>query len=176
MATPHCPHCNAQGVNWVAMQRLSSQVGLFYCNNCGAIYGVAPVQPPSPPKSRIAPAQIVTPPSPVKPPPITDPLPTQSITNLKTSTDGDALELLGNLDLSRKLPYDPEAIANRMRAAGLSQGSRYLHIAIDDGPPCCPQHKTEMVKFTIPAGYKNAGREVWLCPEFASCKQWELAK
>lgn len=87
-----------------------------------------------------------------------------------------SLEEVGGVDLSHKLPYDPEAIANRMRVAGTGQGSRFLRVAVDVGPPLCPQHKIEMVKTTIPAGYQNAGREVWLCLHFKSCREWELAK
>lgn len=263
MAIPHCPYCNAQGLNHLAMERLPGQVGLFYCGNCGAIYGVASIQAPSPPK-RAIPAQyddlsvteltdvlgqltgqqstslmsrqieqmfqgsttdhspqcshhgptmilltvpfgfsrsgqqfwicrhyrtcqqwqIATPPPKSAPPPPPPPPPPVEAKTIRTTSpsrpqqkENNPFEIVGNADLSHKLPYDPEAIASRMRAAGLSRGgSRYLHVAIDDGPPYCPQHKTEMVKLAIPAGYKNAGREVWLCPEFASCKQWELAK
>lgn len=88
----------------------------------------------------------------------------------------DPLAEIGNADLSQKQPYDPAAMVNRMRAAGLSRSSRYLQIAIDAGPPCCPQHKLDMVKATVPAGYKNAGRKVWLCPKYQSCQQWELVE
>jgi hypothetical protein len=86
------------------------------------------------------------------------------------------LEIIGNADLSDKQPYDPVLLAHQARVAGFNRGSRYIHVAIDDGPPLCPHHKVEMSRATIPDGYKNAGREVWLCPRFNACGQWELAK
>jgi hypothetical protein len=137
------------------------QFGLVYCRQCGAIFGVVPL----PPKIETPPTRLageIQPQSEAEIEPISKP---QSV-----------LEVIGNADLSGKIPYDPVIIANRMKAATKGQGSRYLQVAVDDGPPFCPQHKTEMARVTIPPGYTNAGREVWLCAQFNSCRQWELAK
>ena len=162
MATPRCPYCNTQGIGHVALQRLEL-FGLVYCSKCGAIYGVIPL--PLTPKKAESPK--VTQQEPPAPPPV--------ITTPKPPPTG-SLDEIGNADLSQKAPYDPVQLANRVRAAGASRGSRYLHIAVDDGPPLCTYHKVEMVKTTIPGGYKNAGQEVWLCPDYKNCHQWELAK
>ena len=175
MTTPHCPACQAKSPACLALQRFD-QFGLVYCNHCGSILGVVSLPSTSPPKAKVetpaaaGPAierpQIETAGSGV--PPATRP-------QIEKKPAG-MLEVVGNADLSNKLPYDPVQIANRIKAAGLGSGSRYLHVAIDDGPPICPQHRVEMAKATIPDGYKNSGREVWLCPQFNACGQWELAK
>ena len=41
MATPRCPHCNAQGIDKIAAKKLGGY-SLIYCDKCGAIYGVVP--------------------------------------------------------------------------------------------------------------------------------------
>ena len=82
---------------------------------------------------------------------------------------------LGRADLAGKLPYSPAAIANRMRAAGMSQGTAYRHFAMEDGPPLCLTHKVEMVQLEIPTGYRNAGRKMWVCAT-PGCREWELAE
>lgn len=171
MATPHCPYCQAPSPTCLALQRLDL-FGAVYCKHCGNILGVVSLPSVSPPKAKIeTPAavaeQIERPQSEAK---------AEAKAEIEPiSKPQSVLEVIGNADLSGKTPYDPVLLANRMRAAGTG-GSRYLQIALDDGPPFCPQHKTEMVKATIPDGYKNAGRDVWLCAQFNTCRQWELAK
>lgn len=188
-ATPRCPYCNAQGLNHLALHRLDG-FGLVYCGNCGAIYGVVPlsstdrlsksttqsVVPPAPPVEVEKPAVPFEPETKSPPPEIEPAAPPIIAAPLASKPPTGALEEVGSTDLSHKLPYDPEAIANRMRVAGTGQGSRFLKVAVDVGPPLCPQHKIEMIQSAIPHGYQNAGREVWLCPHFKSCHQWELAK
>lgn len=80
---------------------------------------------------------------------------------------------LGSADLSGKTPYSPQKMAAIMRATGLGRGTMYRHIAVDEGPPFCLKHKVEMDQFTIPAGHKNAGIKVWICPRY-DCREWEL--
>lgn len=175
MTTPHCPACQAKSPACLALQRFD-QFGLVYCNHCGSILGVVSLPSPSPPKAKL------------ETPAVRDPVIERPQIGTAGSLDPPAtrpqiekkpagmLEVVGNADLSDRQPYDPVLLANQARAAGLNRGSRYVHIAVDDGPPLCPEHKTEMARATIPAGYKNSGREVWLCPQFNACGQWELAK
>lgn len=180
MATPHCPYCQSQSPACLGLQSFA-QFGLVYCTHCGAIFGVVSLPSTSPPKAKIeTPAatdqrierpQIETPAtrSPVaERPQSTQPKPEQKPVSM--------LEVIGNADLSNKQPYDPVMLANQARSGGFNRGSRYVHVAIDDGPPLCPHHKVEMSRATIPAGYLNTGREVWLCPQFNACGEWELAK
>lgn len=168
MATPHCPHCQAKAPDCLGLQNLN-QLGLLFCNQCGAILGlVALPAAPKAKKTEAAPIGAAPPPGPA--------LAGEDGVPKKKKIPTGPLEFLGNTDLSGKLPYNPEAIANRMRAAGILGGSQYLRVAVDNGPPLCLMHKLEMIKVAIPSGYKNAGREVWLCPAFKTCKQWELAQ
>ena len=149
MTTPRCPYCNAQGLQHLAVHQ-AELFTLVYCSSCGAIHGVMPPQPtaqPSPAEEQAA-----------SPPPERFP------------------EQIGNANLSTKQPYSPERIAATMRAACMTHGSRYLQIAIDDGPPCCSRHKIEMKERIVPVGYRNAGAKVWICPQFEECQQWELAE
>jgi uncharacterized Zn finger protein (UPF0148 family) len=169
MATPHCPYCQAASPACLALQRLDL-FGTVYCKNCGNILGVISLPSlPKPAGQRIE--------RPQSDPPKAD-FGAKSVTDSteEISRPQSVLDVVGNADLSSKTPYDPVLIANRMKAANISQGSRYLQVVVDDGPPFCPHHKTEMVKVTIPDGYKNAGREIWLCGQFNTCQQWELAK
>lgn len=85
-----------------------------------------------------------------------------------------ALNEAGQVDLSKRVPYSPELAAARMRAASGGRSTQYMRIALDDGPPICLTHKVDMVCIAIPAGYKNAGRKIWICPK-KTCDQWELA-
>lgn len=178
MNTPHCPYCQAASPACLALQRLDL-FGAVYCKACGSILGVVSLPSVSSPKPKIetpaAAGQRIE--RPQSDPPKADfgakfvADPAELISRPQS-----VLDVVGNADLNGKTPYDPVLIANRMRAAHLGQGSRYLQVAVDDGPPLCPHHKTEMVKVTIPDGYKNAGREIWLCGQFNACQQWELAK
>jgi hypothetical protein len=185
MATPHCPYCQAASPACLALQRFDL-FGLVYCKQCGNILGVVTLPSISPPKTKIETSA-------ASDPPIERPQKkAEALRQAQDETKAEALrqaqeaepiakpqsvlEVIGNADLSGKTPYDPVLIANQIRAAGLNRGSRYLQVAIDDGPPFCPQHKTEMARVTIPEGYKNAGRDVWLCAQFNTCRQWELAK
>lgn len=164
--TPRCPYCNAQGLGNLALQRLEL-FGLVYCNKCGAIYGVISLPQPE----KISPLPAAPKVEPVPPIEATQPAP-----KIQPKPPSGPLAEIGNADFSHKTPYDPVEIANRARAAGLGRGSHYLQIAIDDGPPYCPTHHVEMTPATIPPGYKNAGQQVWLCPQFKDCHQWEIVK
>lgn len=215
---PRCSHCNASGLDFLKVQRLSECV-VVYCSNCGAVVGARPMLRPTSDTRPSQPIARVKPPA--EPTPLIQPLPAPPVSqedtpccpkhNLrmekKTIPPGhkdsgrqvwmcpkfreckhwiqiqtvtplvhDPLTEIGNADLSTKRPYSPAEIANRMRATGLNRGSHYLQIALDDGPPCCLQHKTEMVSLTIPPGFKNAGCVVWVCPDYPECRQWELAE
>lgn len=85
------------------------------------------------------------------------------------------LALVGSADLSQKVPYNPEKLANQMKAAGLNRGTAYRHYAIEAGPPLCLTHKVEMVRLMIPPGYQNSGCSVWVCST-PDCQEWELAE
>ncbi|MCB0191339.1 MAG: hypothetical protein KDJ65_05290 [Anaerolineae bacterium] len=54
--TPKCPHCNACGIDCLAVEDMRMFL-LVYCHKCGAIHGVVPNQPqPSAPPVGIKPA------------------------------------------------------------------------------------------------------------------------
>lgn len=165
-AAPRCPHCNAQGINHLAHRLLGGYV-LVYCGQCGAIYGVVPAPPqkqqPPPPISQSAPnnkssqpATLVNAPERIK---LFKPM----------------LDHLGQVDLTGRQPYSPQSIAARLKAAGYNRATAYRQIAIEDGPPCCPNHHSDMVLISIPAGYPNSGRKVWVCTA-PGCRNWELAE
>jgi len=82
---------------------------------------------------------------------------------------------IGYADLTHKVPYDPAKIAARMKAAGIAQGTQYRRFAIDDGPPACPAHRSDMQRLMVPDGYPNRGRWFWVCLQ-TGCRNWELAE
>jgi hypothetical protein len=55
-------------------------------------------------------------------------------------------------------------------------GSLYMQVAEDFGPPICPEHKVDMVREVVPAGYPNSGLPIWVCPRFEACRNWEIAE
>lgn len=164
MTRPRCPHCYAQGLKYLSIQKVSSFT-LVYCGNCGAIHGIIPSSPQRPSKptsepSRTFPSSPAT--APTTPPPGTE--------------FDDLLATVGNADMPSEKPLiasQVQAKLNAMRMVG--SGSRYLRVASYDGPPACPHHKTDMQEFIIPGGYKNAGLKLWVCPHYADCRQWEVA-
>lgn len=155
MVTPRCPYCNTQGLKHLAVYRTGA-FAVVYCDQCGAIHGVVPIR-----SHPVEQKQHSLEPKPETPP---DPAP------------GGPLADIGQADLTDKLPYSPEKMANRLKAAGLGRGTAYLQFAIDEGPPLCLQHRIEMEKITIPPGYKNAGKVFWVCPQYDECQEWELAE
>ena len=186
MTTPRCPHCNATGLKYLA----AHEVGLYtivYCSQCGAIHGVVPrVQKPkaaprgttssqtsSPPQKQQSPSiKVETAKARVEELDATKPLPVKP----KEPKRSAILEEIGQADLSKKVVYSPEKMASRMRAAGRGHSTQYMRIAVDEGPPVCLDCKIEMKGMTIPAGYPNQGVRIWICPNYAECKQWELAE
>jgi len=192
-ATPRCPTCNAQGIKHLVNHNLG-QYFLVYCGQCGAIYGVVPnmaalqsqpaVIPPAaevpapvpvPPPFKLAPLP-PPPPQPVpKPAPPENPAPARNNVSPATSIAPDFLAEIGYADLTHKIPYDPAKIAARMKAAGIAQGTQYRRFAIDEGPPACPAHRTDMQRIMVPDGYPNRGRWFWVCLQ-PGCRNWELAE
>lgn len=152
---PRCPYCNVQGIKYLANRQVGNYL-IVFCGDCGAIYGVVPVpigqQPQTKkevpkPDGRAAPKETVYP-----------------------------FGIIGHADLSQKEPYSPQRMANRVRAARLNRGTRYMQIAEDYGPPRCSQHKVDMIDDVIPSGFPNAGVKVWVCPQFSDCQEWEIAE
>jgi hypothetical protein len=186
MTAPRCPHCNATGLKYLAAQ----EVGLYtivYCSQCGAIHGVVPQvqkrkvasqatsspQTSSPPKKQQSPSAKVEPVKSTVAAPVA-PKPAQA--KLEDHNRPAFLQEIGYADLSKKVPYSPEKMASRMRAAGRGHSTQYMRIAVDEGPPVCLHCKIEMKGLIIPAGYPNKGAKVWVCPNYDNCKQWELAE
>jgi hypothetical protein len=157
-ATPRCPYCNAHGTGLIAIQPID-QYAIIYCGQCGAIYNVLP----RPQQKQEAEKPEKSTPQP--------PVPVKKVTSPPVSP---ALEEAGFADLSKHVPYNPVAIAAKIRAAGLNSGTMYRHIGIPDGPPQCPTHQVDLVKSVIPPNYPNAGKTVWVCPK--NCNQWRLAE
>ncbi len=160
MTTPRCPYCNAQGIKNLAHQAVELY-GIVYCRACGAIHGVVPLPPAQKPETRV-----------VQP----EPLPHHSAPSdvvIPERQDPVYLVELGNKDLSEKVPYSPEHMAARLRAAGRTAGRQYLRVAVEDGPPVCLQCKMEMEPVRVPTGYQNAGVQLWICPHYEQCRQWE---
>jgi hypothetical protein len=192
MADPRCPYCNTQGIKHLAAKQIGHYT-LVYCGQCGAIYGVVPLPPAQAPADRpdeapkavssaaAAPAEAR--PKAVSPsaaPPAAAPKPDLA-PGPPAPKDPDTEKLLlqevGQADLSTKEPLSPERMQAKLHALRTFRpGTQYMRIAYDDGPPCCPHHQLEMVQFTIPEGYQNAGRKIWRCPQYKECKQWELAE
>jgi len=161
---PRCPFCNTTGLQEIATQQLPNRVVIVYCRQCGAIHGVippliAPVRPNHQETDQ---------------PPTPSPTPSPSTTPKQVTSN--PIDEIGNADLTNKVPYSAERIADAMKSARFSHQTRYLKVAIEDGPPCCTRHKVEMKKITIPKEYMNAGRKVWVCPKYEVCKEWELAE
>lgn len=155
MTTPHCPHCNAEGLNHLVFEPLAA-FALVYCKQCGAIYGAVPC-------SQQAAADPVPPEFLLRPAP--------------TARAASALAQLGNADLSIKQPLGLDTMETEMRMTRVyAPGSSYMRMIFDDAPPLCLTHKVEMREMVIPDGYLNAGRRLWVCPEFADCQQWEVGE
>lgn len=155
MMLPRCPHCHAQGLDYVALEELET-VTLVYCQECGAIHGAVPC--PQPPLDslgldieRLFPVEEAVP----------------------ASHPCHPLAQLGNADLSVKEPLSAQQVQEKMSLMHLyTPGSRYMHMVYDDGPPHCLTHKIEMRELVIPAGYLNAGRRLWVCPNYEECQSW----
>lgn len=162
MVTPRCPYCNTQGLKHLALKNLGLY-SVVYCGQCGAIYGVIP----TPTKAEPNPIEIENerPEKLPEPPEIPAPEP---------SPDNPFNEI-GYADLTQKVAYSPEKIAQAARS--MKRSTMYRHIVIDDGPPHCLTCKAEMRgKITIPPGYPNSGRKIWICPNYHLCKGWELSE
>ena len=160
MTTPHCPHCNAQGLKHLAFEPLAA-FALVYCKECGAIYGAVPC--PQSADEQPEKTHLTANPSasefPVRP---------ASVARAATP-----LAWLGNADLSIKQPLSPQKMEAEMRMARMyALDGRYIRMVCDDEPPFCLTHKVEMREMVIPDGYLNAGRRLWVCPEFGDCQTW----
>jgi len=160
MTSPRCPYCNAQGVKNLAHQSVGLY-GIVYCRACGAIHGVVPLPPVEKPKGQAVKSESL----PHRPAP--------PKTSLPVMPEPVYLADLGDKDLSEKVPYSPEQMAARLKAAGRVAGSQYLRVAVEDGPPVCLQCQLEMESVQVPAGYRNAGVQLWICPRYEQCRQWE---
>lgn len=160
MTTPHCPHCNAQGLKHLACEPLAA-FALIYCKQCGAIYGAVPC--PQPPAGQAATDRLAA-----------DLIPPEYLASpASIARAASALVQLGNADLSIKQPLNPQRMEAEMRMARMyAPGGRYMRMIFDEGPPLCLTHKVEMREMVIPDGYLNAGRRLWVCPEFEDCQNW----
>lgn len=157
MTMPRCPYCDAQGLKHLAAKKAGPCL-IIYCSQCGAIHGIMPdTKPEAGQKSVGKQTPAAAPAQNHRPKPA-------------------FLAELGYIDLSTKEPYSPEKMAARVRAAGRGYGTQYMRIAVDDGPPICLHCQVDMEPETIPVGYPNTGTKVWVCPNYAYCKQWELAE
>jgi len=169
MPRPRCPYCNAQGLKNITAHN-TGPYAVVCCAQCGAIHGVVPVIPTPKKKPEKKQKTVAAEPAPSK----------KQQTVKKDNKDlliykvPNLLDHVGYADLSQKIPYNPQKMAARMKAAGLNQGTQYMHIASEMGPPICPEHKDDMLNVTIPAEYPNAGATVWVCPQ-VGCEEWELA-
>jgi len=164
MVTLRCPHCQAKGMKQLAARK-AGPYSIIYCRQCGAIHGVVP-------DVETLPASRQSQPEPAEDSPDN----TNAALVRRQPGEPSFLARLGHADLSAKEPYSPEKMAARVRAAGRGHGTSYLRVAVDLGPPLCSRCKVDMQPQTIPAGYPNAGRKVWVCPNFGRCQQWELAE
>ena len=159
MAAPRCPHCNA-GIGKLAHQPVGFYA-VVYCGQCGAIHGVIPAPKPQPEPAK--PEQ-----TPAEPPPVS------AAPAFKKSSV--IMLTLYDSSLDNKRPYSAAEVSQRMRMAGVNMGNTaYRRVVIDDGPPLCPTHRDKMICITVPPGYKNSGRKLWVCSAF-SCDKWELAE
>lgn len=158
MTTPHCPHCNAQGLEHLVFEPLAA-FALIYCKACGAIYGAVPCPQQEAGQSqnaRLPAPEFLVPPAPVA----------------RAATP---LARLGNADLSIKQPLNPHRMEAEIKMARLyAPNGGYVRMVFDDGPPSCLIHKVEMREMVIPDGYLNAGRRLWVCPDFEECQEWEV--
>lgn len=156
MTSPRCPYCNAQGIKHLAAHK-AGYFTIVYCGRCGAIYGVVPNPPQPPPTGQESPASAAPPTEVPRPSPLdTNPL---------------ILKTAGETGL------DPEQAQAYMQAMhSLYPSTRYRRVIYDPSPPQCPQCRVAMELWTIPEGYKNAGRQVWRCPNSRRCRQWQLAE
>lgn len=160
MTTPHCPHCNAQGLEHLVFEPLSA-FALVYCKQCGAIYGAVP-----------CPQQAVEQPEETRP--VASEFQVRPVPVARAATP---LARLGNADLSIKQPLNPQRMETEMKMARLyAPNGRYLRMVFDDGPPSCLVHKVEMREMVVPDGYINAGRKLWVCPDFEECQEWEVGE
>lgn len=175
MTKPRCPYCNAQGLEHLKIRPLIGPVAVVYCGQCGAIYNVITYKD-TPQKESQKPD-----PQPAKATETASNVTGQAVSQPENNLPDydlpkslNVVAEIGQADLLKKIPYSPEKMANRAKAAGLGRGTQYLHFAVDNGPPVCLQHKQDMITVTIPPGYQNSGIVVWVCPN-RDCYQWELA-
>lgn len=40
-------------------------------------------------------------------------------------------------------------------------------------PPVCRHHHLAMEQKTVPPGQPDTGQQIWICPKFKECRQWE---
>lgn len=165
-ATPRCPSCNTQGLKNLANMNLG-RYDLIYCGHCGAIFGVVPNLDKLQAKIAATLPAAETPPDPVES--------KKAVSVPGNNVKTELLRVIGQADLTGKEPYDPAKMAARMKAAGMGRATQYRHYAIDDGPPTCLTHHSEMQRVQLPAGYRNSGRWFWICTE-PGCQEWELAE
>lgn len=162
---PRCPHCNAQGIEHLKTRTLKAGVAVVYCGQCGAIYNVI---------NQTLKSEIDTKSPPPEPdPPSLQPQPNPQAPKTTIPKSRLIVAEIGQADLSRKIPYSPQKMANRAKAVNINRTSQYRRVMVDDGPPACLRHKQDMIVMTIPQGYKNSGVNVWICPDL-NCDQWEL--
>lgn len=181
MPKPRCPFCNYQGPDVATVSPLPRGGHLVICRQCAAVFGVLPPQPAGPLPPAPEPAQA---PKPTvkssdldltvlnqKPPT----LPLEPVKQLPYPALIKFLVDVANADISQRAPYNPQAAVAQMKFNGYHAGSQYLRIAQDYGPPLCSKDKTELARIEIPAGFKNSGVAVWVCPNYDCCGEWMLA-
>jgi hypothetical protein len=73
---------------------------------------------------------------------------------------------LNDTQLIQRLPQAEQILKSTPSQPG-SNSAKKEHAA-----PLCPQHCLPMTRRTVPAGYPDAGQQVWMCPRFKECNQW----
>jgi hypothetical protein len=155
-----CPWCEAAGLNRVSIAALGKGWMVAACRSCGAIHGLTPLVESKPAK---APQQH----SQSKPDPAT---PTPPIPRPNPFGTMQLLIEIGNANLEvKKAQYEAEM--SRRINMGRRGGTLYQTIALDDGPPYCLTCERDMERQVVPPGYKNSGKQIWLCPN--QCGAWE---
>lgn len=85
----------------------------------------------------------------------------------------DKLAHLGEVEMPPPVLYTPEQLAHKIQRHKSPSTNR--KVVVSSMQPLCQIHQRPMEKTTIPSGYKNAGRQVWVCP-YPDCQEWNLVE